>query len=494
MFRLLRYFSITSGLALLGVALVLISVYRQSSLNRMVATVEAENVAMSRAFANSIWPRFASYVTEPAADGEDALRARSETAEIHGVAKSLVAGLDVVKIKIYRLDGLTVYSSDFSQIGIKDHNSSLILLAQRGKPSSTLEFRPEFKGINGLIRDRHIVASYMPIQVQSGGVEGIIELYSDVTARVRDVTTDVTWLSIGLVWTFGILYGVLFIFVRRADRIIKRQYTGLHREVGDRLKAETKLQRALDDAERANQTKGEFLAHMSHELRTPLNSIIGFSESMTHQVFGKMGNAKYLEYAKDIHGSGSHLLSLINEVLDVSKVEAGAMKINETDIDLAHTMRECAAMMKVEAEKVGINLQLSMPGDLPVFRGDVLRLKQIFLNLLSNAIKFTPSGGNITLEAGIDSGGGLRIAVADNGIGIKQEDISRILLPFEQVESHMQRPVKGTGLGLALSKSLTELHGGEMILESALDVGTTVTLRFPPERAIISQPELPFHL
>ena len=311
--------------------------------------------------------------------------------------------------------------------------------------------------------------------------------------RVQPVTTDVTWLSIALVGTFGLLYGVLYIIVRRADSVIKRQYKDLHLEVGKRLKAEAKLQRALDDAEQSSAARNEFLANMSHELRTPLNSIIGFSETITHQVFGDVGNDKYLDYAHDIHTSGSHLLSLINEVLDVSKVEAGAMKITETDIDLAHTMRECAAMMKVEAEKIGIDLQLTMPGNLPEFRGDILRLKQIFLNLLSNAIKFTPAGGAIRLEAGVNDDGGLDIAVVDNGIGIEPEDISRILLPFEQVENHLQRSVNGTGLGLALSKSLTELHGGELLMISTPGVGTWVTLRFPPGRALISQTELPLH-
>ena len=230
---------------------------------------------------------------------------------------------------------------------------------------------------------------------------------------------------------------------------------------------------------------------MGHELRTPLNSIIGFAETMIRGVFGDMGNPKYREYANDIHDSGTHLLNLINEVLDVSKVEAGAMKIHETNVDLARSMKECTAMMKYEAKKVGIDLRLTLDRNLPVFRGDDLRLRQIFLNLLSNAIKFTPAGGRITLNAGLDERGGLLISVEDTGIGIEPEDLRRILLPFEQVEGHMERSTKGTGLGLALSKSLTELHGGELSLESKPGAGTTVTLRFPPERALITEPELP---
>jgi len=493
-FRLLRYYSVASGLALLAVALVLIAVYRKSSLDSMVETVEAENVAMSRAFTNVIWPRFARYVTATSPRDGNALRVRPETDEIHEVAKSLVAGLDVVKIKIYRLDGLTVYSSDFSQIGQSQSDSPAFLeSARKGKPASNFEFRPEFNGINGLIRDRHIVSSYMPIRAPDGDVEGVFELYADVTAKVEAITGDVAWLSVGLVWAFGLLYGVLFAIVRRADGIIKRQYKDLHEEVSHRLAAEEQLRRALEDAKHANTAKSEFLAHMSHELRTPLNSIIGFAETMIREVFGDMGNPKYREYANDIHGSGTHLLNLINEVLDVSKVEAGAMGIHETNVDLAHTMKECTAMMKDEAKKVGIELRLTLDRNLPVFRGDDLRLKQIFLNLLSNAIKFTPTGGRITLNAGLDERGGLLISVEDTGIGIEPEDLRRILLPFEQVEGHMERSTKGTGLGLALSKSLTELHGGELSLESEPGAGTTVTLRFPPERALITEPELPLH-
>ena len=172
---------------------------------------------------------------------------------------------------------------------------------------------------------------------------------------------------------------------------------------------------------------------------------------------------------------------------------AGAMKIHETNVDLARIMKECTAMMKYEAKKVGIDLRLTLDRNLPVFRGDDLRLRQIFLNLLSNAIKFTPTGGRITLHASLDERGGLNISVEDTGIGIEPEDLRRILLPFEQVEGHLERSTKGTGLGLALSKSLTELHGGELSLESEPGAGTTVTLRFPPERTLITEPELPLH-
>ncbi len=492
MFKLLRYYSIASGIALLAVAMVLVFVYRSISIDQVLENVETENLAMSRAFANAIWPRFADYVTTAAPTDTEKLQARPETAEINKVAKSLVAGLNVVKIKINRLDGLVVYSSDFLQIGqIKSDSPAYLESARRGIPISKFQFHPKFKTANGPIKDRHIVSSYVPIQGPGGNTEGIIELYSDVTPKIRSVTGDVAWLSIGLIWTFGILYGVLFFFVRRADTIIKQQYADLHHEVSERLETEQKLNNALAQAEDANQSKSHFLAHMSHELRTPLNSIIGFSETISSQVFGKLENEKYLEYTRDIHGSGMHLLSLINEVLDISKVEAGAMEMHEEKVDLTSMMRNCAAMMQVEAKKVGIELKVSLSRNLPQFHGDELRLKQIFLNLLSNAIKFTPSGGTITMQAGLDADGQLMISVADTGIGIDIKDQSRILKPFEQVEDTFRRSAKGTGLGLALSKSLTELHGGKLSLESEPGIGTTVTLSFPPERAMVREPQLP---
>ena len=494
MFRLLRYYSFSSGLALLAVALVLTAVYRNNALDSLVDAVEKENVAMSRAFANAIWPRFADYVTLNAPRDKDALKARPETTEIHDIAKGLVARLSVVKIKIYRLDGLTVYSSDFSDIGADEsHNPDSTKTAAKGTPANKFGFRKTFMGIDGPLKDLYIIESYLPILGKSGAVEGVFELYSDATARVAAVTNDVKWLSIGLVGTFGLLYGVLFIIVRRADKIIKHQNSDLHHEVGERLTAEQTLRQALQDAEYANKAKSEFLAHMSHELRTPLNSIIGFAETMSHEMFGKLGDPKYREYANDIHRSGNHLLELINEVLDVSKVGAGAMEMNEDDVDLTAMMKECAALMKDGARKVEIELRVSIPKNLPEFRGDSRRLKQIFLNLLSNAIKFTPAGSRITLDASIKDGGGLKIAVADTGIGIEPGDLSRILLPFEQIEDRMKHTTQGTGLGLALSKSLTELHGGTLSLESKPSVGTTVTLRFPPERTLVTQPRLPLH-
>ncbi|MBC8338262.1 MAG: HAMP domain-containing histidine kinase [Alphaproteobacteria bacterium] len=492
MFRLLRYFSLTSGLALLGVGLILVLVYRQTSLDAMVETVERENVGLSRALANAIWPKFSEYIKTGAPEDSKALRNRPESNVIDLLTKKLTAGLNVVKVRLYRLDGLNVYSSDFSEMGrIASRGSVFAESIRDARPASKFETVETITGISGKRTNRRIVESYLPVLGKDGTVEGVFELYSDATDRAEAISQRVTFLSIGLVWAFGLLYWLLFAVVRRADRIIKRQYYDLHQEVSDRLQAESKLLNALKEAEHANTAKSQFLAHMSHELRTPLNSIIGFAEIMAKEIFGKIGNKKYQEYASDIHGSGSYLLNLINEVLDVSKVEAGAMEINESYINLKDAMRECAAMMMEEAKKVDINLNLEMADNLPEFRGDPLRLKQIFLNLLSNAIKFTPAGGTITLEAGLDGSGGIRISVADTGIGISAKDLNRILLPFEQADGPMENSVPGTGLGLALTKSLTELHGGELSLTSDPGAGTTVTLHFPSDRAMTAQHELP---
>ncbi|MBT3305738.1 MAG: HAMP domain-containing histidine kinase [Alphaproteobacteria bacterium] len=492
MFRLLRYFSIANGIALLAVGLVLVVVYRQTSFDGMVEAVEHENVALSRALANTIWPRFADYVKSGAPDAGPLLRSRSESTGIDSVIRKLTMGLNVIKVRLYRRDGLIVYSSDFSEMGtVASQDTIFARSVIEGRPASKVSMAETITGISGNLKERRIVESYLPITGSDGTVEGVFELYSDTTDKAAAITRRVTFLSIGLVWAFGLLYGLLFIIVRRADMFIKRQYYDLHQDVSDRLESEGRLLDTLEQVEHANTAKSQFLAHMSHELRTPLNSIIGFSEVMAYEVYGKIGNPQYLEYAGDIHHSGMYLLKLINEILDLSKIEAGAMEINEQTIDLAEAMRECEAMLKDEARKIGINLVLSMPDDLPNFQGDPLRLKQIFLNLLSNALKFTPAGGTITLDARQNETGEIQISVADSGIGIAAEDLNRILLPFEQAEGFLEHSDPGTGLGLALTKSLTELHGGRLSLTSDLGVGTTVTLNFPAVRALAVQPELP---
>jgi two-component system cell cycle sensor histidine kinase PleC len=234
-------------------------------------------------------------------------------------------------------------------------------------------------------------------------------------------------------------------------------------------------------AEAANRAKSEFLANMSHELRTPLNAINGFSEMMTSEMFGPLGDPRYKSYAQDILSSGQHLLALINDVLDMSKIEAGKLNLRFEPLHLDDLAEDAVRLIKNRAETAGLSVSIEVPS-LPEVEGDYRALKQVLLNLLSNAVKFTPRGGRIVLKAEgrrDAMGERVRVSVRDTGIGIAPADLARLARPFEQIESQQSKTQQGTGLGLALSKSLIEMHGGVLEIESQPSVGTTVSFLLP---------------
>lgn len=258
------------------------------------------------------------------------------------------------------------------------------------------------------------------------------------------------------------------------------EIVGVTRDIGERKQHEIEVMDARERAEAANRTKSRFLANMSHELRTPLNAIIGFSEILRMQMFGQLGHARYLEYAQLINESGALLLDLISDILDMSKIEAGKYELHPEPVNLHHLMESSLRLVRGRAEENGIGLAMNMADDLDVEEivADERALKQIMLNLLSNSIKFTPSGGRVSAAVGA-APNGVAITVSDNGRGIPQDQIARLGQPFEQVATDAALSKQGTGLGLALVRSLAGLHGGTMTIESELDKGTTVTVTLP---------------
>ncbi len=270
---------------------------------------------------------------------------------------------------------------------------------------------------------------------------------------------------------------------RAKDRTAAVVAQGYLLDITEMKTAQVTLDEARRGAEQANRSKSEFLANMSHELRTPLNSVIGFAEVMKDEVFGPIGE-RYKEYAESVHTSGQHLLSLINDVLDLSKIEAGKIELVEEETDISVVLSKCRQLLHERASAAGLHIRLEIPSPLPFVIVDGRRIKQVILNLMSNAVKFTPPGGRISLRAELVSPQGIKVSVADTGIGMSPEEVDVALEQFGQIDNDLSRQHDGTGLGLPIARSLAELHGGKLEVESKKDVGTTVTLWIPMKRVV----------
>jgi signal transduction histidine kinase len=294
---------------------------------------------------------------------------------------------------------------------------------------------------------------------------------------VTRTVTGVTILVTAIVATPLTLYSQQLIRKLRASRQALKDVTA-------------RLAVALDHAEQASRAKSAFVANMSHELRTPLNAIIGFAEMIHGQHIGPVGNSRYLSYAGDIHASGQHLLSIINDILDLSKIEAGKMSIDDAaEFDLSHSVESSGRIVGAIAERAGV--LLSIDPALPAVRliGVERMIQQILINLLNNAVKFTPQGGSVALAGALQTDGSFELTVRDNGIGMSKDEVARALMPFGQIKNAMNRNQKGTGLGLPLSKSMLELHDGRLLIKSAPQQGTLVSLIFPPHRVVVARDE-----
>ena len=266
--------------------------------------------------------------------------------------------------------------------------------------------------------------------------------------------------------------------------LVSRQRTelALRTARGEAERAAEQARQAMITAETANRAKSQFMSSMSHELRTPLNAIIGFSEIIATKVEAVAKDGKVHEYAGVINESGKHLLSVINDILDISRIEAGSLDLREDWADMRALVEMPAQMCRPRIDENGLTLVLDMPADLPALFCDARLVKQIMINLISNASKFTPKGGKIEVTVRQEPDGSLRMSVADTGIGIAPEHFADALAPFRQVDNELGKQYNGTGLGLPLSKGFAELHGGSLELASKVGEGTTVTIRFPAAR------------
>ena len=339
----------------------------------------------------------------------------------------------------------------------QDLRNSSVIRAEMVKPDGLIHALSAYDGIMRILAYRTLTT--LPLVVSVGITE------EDALALYGHQKRAVVFAGFLLTMIFGTMAYLLI------------------RQVGAQARVEEQLRQAKNDAEAANLAKSEFLANVSHELRTPLNAVIGFSEIMRDALMGPIDN-RYREYAQDIHDSGQHLLRLIGDVLDLSKIGAGKLDLHDEPVDLGQLLLTCQRLIAERAREGQITVEIDAARDLPVVLSDPLRMKQIILNLMSNAVKFTPEGGRVTARAAPDAEGGVTVTIADTGIGMSAADIEVALEPFRQVDNAMSRRYEGTGLGLPLAKQLTELHGGALDIESEPGVGTTARVRLPARRVL----------
>ena len=479
MFSYLRYFAAISLLLVLTGAVALGVYFREYKSSEMLATARAHNEAIIASYADTVWSHDYPALTNTA---DPATRA-SFTLDSQKYFRSF----PFTKITIFSPDVTALYYGSTPNYVTSDGSTRVTLFnvreTQAGQSAARLLKQAYLSGDS---QPRVLTQSIVPIfpadmdpatraSCLAGTGSGpackplaLAEMYVDITPGWKQLEFFQYLITGTIIGTFILLVGALMFTANRAESIIARQH-----EVNLELTA------AAAQAEAQSRDKSQFLASVSHELRTPLNAIIGFSEIIKNEAREQMQKV-YQEYVDDIHASGKHLLSLINDILDYSKAEAGKLQMEWAETDATKIIRNSLRMVLPRAETAQVMLIEDIPSHHLVITTDAKKLKQVLLNLLSNAVKFTPAGGEVRCQAWEDiTEKRLILVVRDTGIGIAPKDISRVMMPFGQVDSTLARRFEGTGLGLPLAKKFVESMGGEFSIESELDVGTTITITLP---------------
>jgi len=475
MFGYFRLFSLISLIVVVGITSAAGIMFRNVAVDDIKRLIDRNNASIAEGYIESVWKEHRETVSMFSTTLSEKDRNNPET-------QKLVQnfGLDTVRyFKKMPLLRVNIYNSVGTLLITSNVNSGNALVGQDISPNPNFvknQFRGSYMSSQTTETKLHngsgiVLQTLVPIIDGAGVSQGMIELVADLTMPLENLQS-LQFIGTAYVIGFLLLYmAILFLIGRRTESIISKQH-----------EANVELAAAAAIAQSENRDKTQFLANISHELRTPLNAIIGFSEIIKNNLSHEMDHKKFEDYINDIHSSGVHLLSLINDILDYSKAEAGKLEMEVSEVNLNKLVHNCVRLVTPRAEAAQVILVEALPKEILNIVTDSKKFKQILLNLLSNAIKFTPAGGEVRIVAWADiNTDNYMFEVRDSGIGIAPKDISRAMSPFGQVDSAMSRKYEGTGLGLPLTKKFVELMGGKFEIASEVGVGTTIRFSVPRE-------------
>ncbi len=480
MFGYFRVFALISLIVISGFTIVSGTLFRNAATDNINSLIEINNKSIAYGYIESVWKEYNKEITifstNPAERSNPEITKSIQN--FGGQTVNYFKKMPLLRVNIYNSAGTLLIKSDIDPNRVINYNTASpdgkFLQSSFKSDNITSQVIGNTKLKNG--GDAIILQTLVPIIIESSegkkaSYEGVIELIADITQSQNNLINTQTDGTIYVIGFFLLYLGFLFFMAKRTESIITKQH-----------EANVELAAAAAIAQSENRDKSQFLANISHELRTPLNAIIGFSEIIKSHSAKDMDEEKLNGYINDIHSSGVHLLSLINDILDYSKAEAGKLEMEVAEVNLNKLVHNCVRLVTPRAEAAQVTLVEALPKEILNITTDSKKFKQILLNLLSNAIKFTPAGGEVKITAWANvSNDTYMFEVHDTGIGIAPKDISRAMAPFGQVDNTLSRKYEGTGLGLPLTKKFVELMGGKFEIESEVGVGTTIRFSVPKE-------------